>query len=254
MTAMDKTDMRLFKTVAQLKTEQLLNSMNLVLQKYYKRDKIYHTQDYILCGEGNIPIMLIAHLDTVFKVSPQSIYYDTEQQVMWSPQGLGADDRAGVFLILKLLQAGYRPSICFTMGEEKGGLGALALIRQFPKAPWPLKYIIELDRQGANDCVFYGCDNQAFTDYVEEFGFLTDYGTFTDISHICPMWKVAGVNLSVGYLNEHSQIETLHIKALYIHILSNNKICAVFIYYIFLYSVRNLKLQKVHLKLHFLIF
>ena len=43
--------------------------------------------------------------------------------------------------------------------------------------------------------------------------FVETWGTFTDISYLCPAWGVAGVNLSVGYEDEHSAIETLHVNA-----------------------------------------
>lgn len=132
---------------------------------------------------------------------------------MWSPQGLGADDRAGVFAIITLIRKGYRPSIVFTMGEEIGGLGAMALITDYPTCPiQDLKYIIELDRAGEKDCVFYQCDNQNFTDYVSSFGFEEAHGTFSDISTIAPAWEVAAVNLSIGYEDEHSKVERLYIN------------------------------------------
>ena len=43
------------------------------------------------------------------------------------------------------------------------------------------------------------------------FGFNEEYGSFSDISELCPTWKIAGVNLSIGYENEHSLIEILYI-------------------------------------------
>lgn len=212
--AMSQVDYQLFTTLAKMNQITLLKSLRKYLKKNYSEDKMIVNQDYILC-EGNIPIMLIAHMDTVFKEPPKEIFYDQQQRVIWSPQGLGADDRAGVFAILKILQKGYRPHICFTTEEERGGIGASLLINRIPKAPFDIKYIIELDRQGLCDCVFYDCDNEKFTEYVEKFGFITDWGTFTDISIICPAWKIAGVNLSVGYRDEHSVQEILNTNGLF---------------------------------------
>lgn len=213
---MNKSDFQLFKTIAQLKQNSLLKLMAKTLTKYYPNNIII-TSDYILCkGSEEHPVMLVAHLDTVFKQPPERIYYDSKQRTMWSPQGLGADDRAGVFAIAKILQHGYRPYICLTRDEELGGLGAIELTEDFPECPFEdLKYIIELDRQGTNDCVFYNCSNEEFTNYIEQFGFITDWGTFSDISDICPMWEIAGVNLSIGYKNEHTQVETLNTDVLY---------------------------------------
>ena len=153
----------------------------------------------------------MAHLDTVFKNPPKDIYYDRVKNVMWSPDGLGADDRAGVYSIVQIVKSGLRPTIIFTTDEELGCLGARKLAKDMFTPPTDLKYIIELDRRGSDDCVFYSCANAAFEEYVESFGFVTNFGSFSDISEVCPKWGVAGVNLSIGYHNEHSVSETLHI-------------------------------------------
>lgn len=208
-------EMTLFKTLAQATQPALMKSMKNYLKKYYPEDKVKVCKDNFIFCEGDIPIMVVAHMDTVFKAPPKRIFYDQEQYTMWSPQGLGADDRAGVFLIWKLVHDGFLPHICLTTDEEVGGIGAQIFVNYFPKAPVNCKYIIELDRQGSNDCVFYGCANSEFQDYVEHFGFITDWGTFSDISIIAPTWGIAAVNLSVGYKNEHSEIETLNAKAMY---------------------------------------
>ena len=214
MIGMNNADYQLFTAIAQMKQNSLQKSLKNYLKKHYSQDKIISTKDYLLC-EGTVPIMLVAHMDTVFTHFPQQIFYDRKQCVLWSPQGLGADDRAGVFAIMKIIQSGYRPHICFTTDEEMGGLGARALIKSIPSAPFEIKYIVELDRQGLSDCVFYECDNEDFQNFVEGYGFLTEWGSFSDISYICPQWKIAGVNLSVGYFNEHQKIETLYTNALY---------------------------------------
>ena len=63
--------------------------------------------DGFILAQGELPIALAAHLDTVTelldKKPPEEIFYDSEAQVMWSPDGLGADDRAGVFAIICLI-------------------------------------------------------------------------------------------------------------------------------------------------------
>ena len=149
-------------------------------------------------------------MDTVFPKPPEDIFYDRVKNVMLSPTGLGADDRAGVFSIIQIIRRGLRPHIIFTVDEESGCLGATAL----SKLPCPfkdLRYLIQLDRRNACDCVFYDCDNPAFVEYVEGFGFIENWGTFSDISMLCPAWKIAGVNLSVGYYNEHSTGELLYV-------------------------------------------
>lgn len=46
---------------------------------------IFATKDYIL-ALGNIPVMLVAHLDTVHKDVPQTILYDKKKKMIWSPE------------------------------------------------------------------------------------------------------------------------------------------------------------------------
>ena len=169
---------------------------------------------YII-AEGDLPVCLCAHIDTVFSHLPETFYYDQEKSVLWSPQGLGADDRAGNYAIIELLEKGHKPSIILTDEEEKGGLGAEALIKKFPECPFEdCRAIIQLDRQGKKDAVYYDCDNKDFEKLIISYGFTTAWGTFTDISIIAPQWKIAAVNLSVGYYNEHSVIETLNTRHL----------------------------------------
>jgi len=123
------SDVQLFTTIARMNQTDLLRLMRNFLWKHYQPEKIVATSKFILC-EGTEPIMLVAHLDTVFKTHPIHIYLDRQYNVMWSPEGLGADDRAGVFAIIKIIQAGYRPHICLTTDEECGGIGASALIKK----------------------------------------------------------------------------------------------------------------------------
>ena len=210
--------MKTFKN-SELKTfEQLAsltqNSLKKVLSSFLKRHypKVIETKEYIY-AEGEIPIALVAHMDTVFKKPPSEIFFDERHNVIWSPQGLGADDRAGVFAIVQIIRGGQKPHVIFTTDEEYGALGAMKLSKL--DCPFTnLKYIIQLDRRGSDDCVFYDCDNEDFVEYIESFGFTWNYGSFTDISELCPSWQIAGVNLSVGYRDEHSVTEVLFVGQL----------------------------------------
>ena len=203
-------NLKLMKKLCGFKKEQL----QIMLLKYLKSKgytNIKATNMYII-AEGTLPVCLIAHMDTVFSLSPRTFYYDKEQTVLWSPDGLGADDRAGIYAIINLIEAGYRPSLIFTDMEERGGIGASTLIAQYPDCPFvECKALIELDRQGKDDAVFYDCDNKTFTELILGYDFKKEWGTFTDISIIAPAWNIAAVNLSVGYYNEHQKIETFNI-------------------------------------------
>ena len=211
MKTFKNSELKTFEQLASLKQSSLKKVLASFLKKHYK--KVVHTEDYIF-AEGDIPIALTAHMDTVFKAPPEEIFFDPKKNVLWSPDGLGADDRAGVFAIVQIIRAGYKPHIIFTTDEEIGGKGATA-IAQLDCPFKELKYIIELDRRGSNDCVFYDCENPEFNEYVETFGFEYNFGSYTDICEFCPEWGVAGVNLSIGYRDEHTTSEILFVGYMY---------------------------------------
>ena len=207
-------NIKLMKQICKTTQSQLLNIMNQFLIDRYGKDKVLATKEYIIV-RGTDPVALVAHLDTVSSYPPTDIYYDNKEQVMWSPDLLGADDRAGIYAIIQLIEKGYKPHIILTTDEEKGCLGSKQFIKDFPYSPFEkLKILIQLDRCGAKDSVFYDCDNKGFERYINRFGFKTAIGTFSDISVIAPEWGVAAVNLSVGYYLEHSNAEYLKCKEL----------------------------------------
>lgn len=198
----------MLETLCKLNEKDLYKALAEILQKRY--DNVICRPSYMF-AEGNIPVTLVAHLDTVFQRKPAEFYFDERRQVMWCPTGAGFDDRAGVCSILKILKDEYRPNIIFTLGEEVGGVGATELSHDFPICPFKTNMLIQLDRQGVGESVFYQCDNEKFEDYINSFGFETDYGSFSDISVLAPAWGIAAVNLSVGYIDEHTSSERLHL-------------------------------------------
>lgn len=162
-------------------------------------------EDGFLYAEGNIPILVVAHMDTVFEEPPKNLFYNNKEDKIFNPDGgLGGDDRCGVYAIMQLLEK-YRPYVLFTEDEEIGCIGAGKAVKKLAKPD--VKYIVEFDRRGSDDCVFYDCGNDEFIDYVESFGFVTDFGTCSDISVLGSSWNIASVNLSSGYYNEHTKEE-----------------------------------------------
>ena len=167
--------------------------------------------DGYLYAKGIEPYLLTAHMDTVHKQRIKTIdeFVDaSESHIITSPQGIGGDDRCGVYMILELIKK-YKCSVLFCEDEEIGGVGS----GKFCKTKYiddlkEMKFLIELDRQGKRDAVFYDCDNEDFIKFVEnETGFREEWGTFSDISHLAPACGVAAVNLSVGYYKQHTTSE-----------------------------------------------
>jgi hypothetical protein len=132
---------------------------------------------------------------------------------MWSPLGIGGDDRCGVFIILNLVFKGYRPHIAFTWNEEIGCVGAQQLITDIDFIP--VNFAIQFDRKGSGESVYYDLYDPEFEDYINNYGFKTAIGSYSDISVICPSWDMAGVNLSAGYMREHTFSEAIYLEVLY---------------------------------------
>lgn len=203
-------NLKLIKMLCQMTEENLHKNLIKLLEETPAYQTIRYTDSYII-AEGQLPVCLIAHLDTVFKELPQEFLYDPKKKVLWSPYGSGFDDRAGVYLIIQLIKEGLYPSIIFTRGEEIGGIGARELVHDYPDCPFQdCRAIIQLDRAYEDDAVFYDCNNKDFEKYICRYGFKFQWGTFTDISIIAPDWKIAAVNLSVGYMSEHTSSERLY--------------------------------------------
>lgn len=184
----------------------LENTMLSYLTKLYGEKNIFHIKNHFILAIGTLPIGLVAHMDTV--VYPKVAKLKEKNNIISAKYGLGADDRAGIYAVVQLLNRGYRPTVIFTSQEETGGYGARALAMCIDELR--LKYLIQLDRRGKDDAVFYGCENETFKNYVCGFGFKEQQGLFSDISILCPSWDIAGVNLSVGYFYEHTTKEILN--------------------------------------------
>lgn len=182
-----------------------------------KYDVIY--EDGFLYAKGDIPVLLVAHMDTVHKQQCKEI--KNENGKLSSPQGIGGDDRCGVFIIMNLVKD-FHCSVLLCEDEEIGTIGA----RKFTNAKFKqltddgkktekryidelgVNFMIEFDRKGSNDAVFYSCNNREFVDFVTDVtGFKETFGSWSDISVLMPEAKIAAVNLSCGYYNPHTTIE-----------------------------------------------
>lgn len=195
-------------------TQQKLFKM---LLRRFPKSRIYRKGGYILVT-GDAPILLVAHLDTVHKEPPKTICISSDKNILMSPQGIGGDDRCGVYALCKVWERSRKkPSLLFTCDEEIGGIGAGKFCDDWnagkiPAALSYVKMIVEIDRKGKNDAVYYDCENDDFEKYVTGKGYKTAYGSFSDISLVAPTIGVAAVNLSSGYYNPHTQHEYIVIS------------------------------------------
>ena len=166
--------------------------------------------------------LFVAHVDTVHrKEGPNKI---RKTATHWHADGapLGADDGAGVAMLMHLLHAGVPAYYIFTQGEECGGIGAKHLANNWQDGLAKFDRAIAFDRRGIDSVIThqgYGrcCSDvfaQALADELcadmtlmylpDDTGVYTDTAEFVDIIPEC-------TNISVGYYNEHSERESLDI-------------------------------------------
>ena len=206
-----------------LNIKDLVKPTQKELFKYLKQEfKKATTKDgkYIYL-KGEAPILLVAHLDTVHQEIVKQICISEDGNILMSPQGIGGDDRCGVYALLKIWETcKIKPHLLFTCDEEIGGVGARAFAKDYDKNKslqvdlQNIKCMVEIDRKGNNDAVYYECGNKEFEAYITSKGFKTEIGTYSDIVDLSPVLQVASVNLSSGYYNQHTLHEYINIQEL----------------------------------------
>jgi len=133
---------------------------------------------------------------------------------------LGADDCAGIYAALRLIQAKVNATFIFHRDEESGGRGSSWLARNYPKWLETFDVCLALDRRGTSDIIVSqscgmcasdefarGLADQLAMTHRPADGIFTDSANYTDLIAECS-------NLSIGYQNEHSRAETLDLNYL----------------------------------------
>lgn len=197
--------MNTFETICKLNQTDLKTYMHTYLTEMGYSEDVLADEDGFLYAKGEIPVLLVAHLDTVHKKLCTEI--KNEKGKLSSPQGIGGDDRCGVFIIMNVIKK-HKCSVLLCEDEEIGCVGAKKFANTDYIEDLGVNYMIEFDRKGADDAVFYSCDNADFTKFVvAATKYIKAYGSCSDISTLMPASGIAAVNLSCGYYNPHTTTE-----------------------------------------------
>jgi hypothetical protein len=172
--------------------------------------------------------LFVAHVDTVHrKEGPNKI---KQTPTYWYADGaaLGADDGAGVAMLMHLMYSGVSAYYIFTQGEECGGIGATHLAKHDAKLLAEFDRAIAFDRRGIDSVITHQgrgrCCSDAFADALSDalnadmtLMYLPDStGVYTDTAEFIEVIPEC-TNISVGYYSEHSDKESLdivHLQAL----------------------------------------
>ena len=193
-------------------------------------------------SEGGSKTLMSCHLDTVhgrsYSKTVKSFAAPTEENhvndidlnketgfVHAKGDVLGADDGAGVWLLLEMIDAGVPATYILHFGEECGGIGSSGMaahhsdfLKQFERA-------IAFDRKATHSVITHQsmgrCCSETFADELatrlccDTYFFLPDDGgTFTDTANYTDYIGEC-TNVSIGYHNEHTSQEKLDLTYLF---------------------------------------
>ncbi len=196
------------------------------LPKGYKQDE--NENYYIVVGD-NPTTMFACHLDT--SCSRQEKVTHVQDQKFIRTDGktiLGADDKAGMTVILYMIENKVPGIYYFFVGEEVGCIGSGELSDQWKELEMfnNIKKIVSFDRKGTSSIIthqLYGrCCSDEFAEELakrmnetgegltmktDDTGIMTDSAKFVELVPEC-------TNISVGYYKEHTVDEHQDIEFL----------------------------------------
>jgi hypothetical protein len=180
---------------------------------------------YVTKGKSDTYPCIVAHMDQVQeRHSKDFIAYEAEDIIIgFSPkhkeqQGLGADDKCGLWIGLKCLQKFDCLKLAFFVGEEVGCKGSgLANMAFFDDC----RFVIEPDRKGSEDLITQiGWTPLCSDDFLKDigfkkFGYKETEGMMTDIEALKDHGLMLScINVSCGYYKPHSNEEFVYKPAL----------------------------------------
>ena len=180
---------------------------------------------------ANPTVMFTSHLDTADRVQKETTLFsmlkDDEEYVITDGNSiLGADDKAGVTVMLYMMAHNIPGLYYFFIGEERGGIGSHALSKIYGEVDYlkPIQKCVSFDRRNYHSVITQQmatqcCSDEFGTALCDEYnknglslsldptGVYTDSASFIDDIPEC-------TNVSVGYFNEHTGSEYQNITYL----------------------------------------
>ena len=173
---------------------------------------------YVIKGMAETYPCIVAHLDQVQRDhSRDFIPIETRELIFgYSPrsrkqEGLGADDKNGIWIALKCLEKYDTLKVAFFVEEEIGCRGSNEADMDFFKN---VRFVIQPDRRGYKDLITtIGWTDLCSDEFLkaigyEKFGYQGTEGMMTDILTLKERGlEVSCINLSCGYYEPHTDQE-----------------------------------------------
>jgi len=179
-------------------------------------DMDIHGNLFIKIGESDV--MFTSHLDTATSaLTPITHVIDGDIVRTDGKTILGADDKAGVTIMLYMIEKQIPGLYYFFLGEEVGCVGSKKLAEQHKIEKIPgIDKVISFDRRGTNSVITYQASSRCCSDKFGEalaselnkfepsFKYSTDpTGIYTDSAQFVKIYSEC-TNISVGYYQEHT--------------------------------------------------
>ncbi|MCR5065337.1 MAG: hypothetical protein K6A67_06145 [Bacteroidales bacterium] len=171
---------------------------------------------FITRGEAHHYPCLVAHLDEVHKPCERVIRQEEDiisaTDADGKPVGIGADDKNGIWIIMRMLRESDLPmKAALFVQEERHCEGSSHCDWSFFE---DVRFLMQLDRGGTSDLVTIGAHIRLSDDdywnpfLMEKYGYKTAKGGMTDVVNLVAMGLcLPCCNVSVGYHNQHTAKE-----------------------------------------------
>lgn len=130
----------------------------------------------------------------------------------YMPEGIGADDKNGIWVALMLIAKYDVCKAAFFVGEEVGCVGSSACNMDFFS---DVRFVLQCDRRGGHDFIVNAAGVELSSDEwvdaigIEKFGYNPTHGSVTDVMELKERGlEVCAANISCGYYNPHSDEES----------------------------------------------
>lgn len=203
-------------------SRNLQNMQDFLMEKLEEMSVDVYTDEvgniYAVKGESDTYPCLACHIDQVQHQHSDDFVCIESHGVIFGyshsermQQGLGADDKNGIFICLEMLKEIDVLKCVFFVDEEIGCIGSSSCDMSFFE---DCRYIIEPDRRGANDLITsMFCGSVCSEDFIkdirpENFGYKEVQGSITDVGTLVEEGVgISCLNLSCGYYEAHTDHE-----------------------------------------------
>lgn len=173
---------------------------------------------YAMKGKSETYPCVVSHLDQVQRIYSKDFKAIETRDIIfgYSPsnhqfEGLGADDKNGIFICLEALKKYDCIKVAFFREEETGCRGSSNSQMDFFT---DCRFVIQCDRRGNSDLITnIGCldiCSERFLQDIdpEKWGYKEEQGMMTDVESLKEHGlSVSAINISCGYFNPHTDEE-----------------------------------------------